>query len=329
MLVEICNPNVFNNNFHKLNLKRTPSEKQGEQTIHFFSNKKPYAKDSSDQITYLPVGITSQLIVQKLAKRSQKAFKFTTGKNKQAEKRLKLELNLIEKDYAFEDSNWLREYTNAKKSVQEVKTSSASFDRMFGKSSSDEDYPKSRMAFSHKSSFYTGSDYLRKTPSCKANQESINEFELNFVKNLKSYKSMVGFKNDRSEDQLKNFSIKKVSSFRSMADIDQNSNDQICDYDVDADDIEEDNAQECLNSNYLNEILDENKSVRRPLKSSASVREIFNKIKSLENKCNYCREQNKINFKLDDRNIRYGKPAPKNKKFRQLKALSQLESIIK
>lgn len=323
MLVEICNPNVFHNNFHKLNFKPVPSSKQGEYTIHFLSNKKPHRKDNTDQLTYLPNNIKSQLMVQKLAKISQKAFKFTTGKNKQAEKRLKLELNLIEKDYAFEDSNWLREYTSVKKSVEEVKTSSASIERAQSKNLIDEDFPRSRMAYSHKSSFHTGSGYLRKTPSCKMDQCSTDSLEKNFFKSLKSYKSMIGFKNDRSEDQLKNFSLKKISNTRSMTEIDQESNCQICD-----DEIEE-IPQESLNSNYLNEILAENKSVRRPLKSSASVREIFNKIKALENKCNYCREQNNINFKLDDRNVRYGKPAPRNKKFKQLKALSQLESIIK
>ncbi|RNA43039.1 hypothetical protein BpHYR1_042903 [Brachionus plicatilis] len=248
MLVEICNPNPV------------PSSKQGEYTIHFLSNKKPHRKENTDQITYLPNNIKSQLMVQKLAKISQKAFKFTTGKNKQAEKRLKLELNLIEKDYAFEDSNWLREYTSVKKSVEEVKTSSASIDRAQSKNLIDEDFPRSRMAYSHKSSFHTGSGYLRKTPSCKMDQCSTDSLEKNFFKSLKSYKSMIGFKNDRSEDQLKNFSLKKISNTRSMTEIDQESNCQICD-----DEIEE-IPQESLNSNYLNEILAENKSRKKAQK---------------------------------------------------------------
>lgn len=321
MLVEICNPKIFINNFHKLNLKQLPSSKQGEDTIHFVSTKNNYYNENKDKIPYLPNGITSQLMVQKLVKRSQKAFKFTNGKNKQAEKRLKLELNLIEKEYAFEDSNWLREYSNVKKSVLEVKRSSAKSGQMQSKNSIDQDCPISRLTHSHKSSFYN--DFLRKTPSCKINQHLTDSLELDFLKNLKSYKSMIGFKNDRSEKDLKNFSLKRISSNQSMIEIDQNSNYHICD------DDDEDIPQERLNSNYLDEILIENKSVRRPLKSSASTMEIFTKIKSLENKCNYCREQTKINFKLDDRNVRYGKPPAKNKKFKQLKALSQLESIIR
>lgn len=322
MLVEICNPKIFINNFHKLNFKQAPPPKQGENTIHFLSAKQQFRNQNKEEIKYLPNGITSQLVVQKFVKRSQKAFKFTNGKNKQVEKRLKLELDLIEKDYAFEDSNWLREYSNVKKSVREVKTSSAKSGRTQSKNLIDQDYPISRMAYSQKSSFYT--DCPRKTPSGKFNQHWTDSLEFDFFKNLKSYKSMVGFKNDRSESDLKSFSLKNILNNHSMVEIDQNSNYHICE-----DDDEDKIPKENLNSNYLNEILIENKSVRRPLKSSVSTMEIFSKIKSLENKCNYCREQTKINFKLDDRNIRYGKPPGKNKKFKQLKVLSQLESIIR
>ncbi|CAF1078320.1 unnamed protein product [Brachionus calyciflorus] len=327
MLVEITNPNILTNHYQKLYFKPPKEAKPyQDQTQHILSTKKNVKNSSSDNFNYLPNNISSQLIVKKLAKRSQKAFRFTDGKNKQAEKRLDLELNLLEKDYAYEDSNWLRDYTNIKKSVKEVLKFSSSYDELTSKSSKfNKNSSRPKTSYSLKSSNYAGSSFLTRSPSQKldnSNQSSI-------FQSLKSYKSMIGFKNDKSKDDLENFSFKKLHNCRAMTANTIYRETKSVSYNLSDDENDDVKNDQDLNSNLLEEILIENKSVRRPLKSKASARDIIIQIKSLENKCNFCREQNKINFKLYDRNVRYGEPAPKNKMFKQLKVLSQLESIIK
>ena len=49
-------------------------------------------------------------------------------------------------------------------------------------------------------------------------------------------------------------------------------------------------------------------------------------MKSLEAKAKYCQDQNKINFKKTDRNIRYGDDPPKNNIYRQLRIISKFDS---
>ena len=72
----------------------------------------------------------------------------------------------------------------------------------------------------------------------------------------------------------------------------------------------------------------ENKSIRRPLRRSGSSKDFFKRLQSLESKVKYCHEQNAINLKSEDRNIRYGDPLPKKKIYRQLRIISQFESFI-
>ena len=48
-----------------------------------------------------------------------------------------------------------------------------------------------------------------------------------------------------------------------------------------------------------------NKSIRRPLKRGRSAKDVLFKIKALQSKTQFCKEQNAINMNLTDRNIRY------------------------
>lgn len=80
------------------------------------------------------------------------------------------------------------------------------------------------------------------------------------------------------------------------------------------------------NSIYKSEVdyLKANKSIRRPLKKEGSAtNDLIFKIRALQTKVNYVREQNAINFKWTDRNARYGDPPPRNNIARQLRILSQ------
>jgi hypothetical protein len=58
----------------------------------------------------------------------------------------------------------------------------------------------------------------------------------------------------------------------------------------------------------------------------SSAKDFGAKVRSLEAKVKYCQDQNKINFKKSDRNIRYGDPLPKNNIYRQLRIISQFDS---
>ena len=69
------------------------------------------------------------------------------------------------------------------------------------------------------------------------------------------------------------------------------------------------------------------KSIRRPLrKGGSATNELVFKMKSLKEKVNYVKEQNLINFKKSDRNVRYGDPCPRSNIVRQLRILSQFDS---
>lgn len=56
-----------------------------------------------------------------LSKQSQKTYRIATGKNKQEEKRLALEVKILEKNADFEDTKWLRELIKLRKSLADIR----------------------------------------------------------------------------------------------------------------------------------------------------------------------------------------------------------------
>jgi hypothetical protein len=67
-----------------------------------------------------------------------------------------------------------------------------------------------------------------------------------------------------------------------------------------------------------------NKSIRRPQRREGTATgDLVFKIRSLQAKVKYVRDQNAINFKWSDRNVRYGDPPPRNNITRQLRILAQ------
>jgi hypothetical protein len=77
-----------------------------------------------------------------------------------------------------------------------------------------------------------------------------------------------------------------------------------------------------------NEYLIRVKSIRRPVKKvqSTNTDDLLFKIRSLQAKVKYVRDQNSINFVKTDRNIRYGDPPPRSNINRQMRILSQFDS---
>ena len=94
-------------------------------------------------------------------------------------------------------------------------------------------------------------------------------------------------------------------------------------------DEENENRVEEEDEAFTKTIVDDlisNKSIRRPLCNLNTSKDFINKMKSLEAKAKYCQDQNKINFKKTDRNIRYGDDPPKNNIYRQLRIISKFDS---
>ncbi len=90
--------------------------------------------------------------------------------------------------------------------------------------------------------------------------------------------------------------------------------------------MKEDTKHDDLNGIYKTEAeyLRLNKSIRRPLKREGTATgDLVFKIRSLQAKVKYVRDQNAVNFEWTDRNVRYGDPPPRNNIARQLRILAQ------
>ena len=148
---------------------------------------------------------------------------------------------------------------------------------------------------------------------------------------LKSYTSMLGPKKDRNEDQLESLCLRrmlndKLSKMQSeMGESSRSFKKKSVEF---TQVIESDDENEGVHE-LSGENLSRNKSIRRPLRRARSGREVLHKVSSLKNKADYCRRENEINFRSDDRNVRYGAEMPKKKISRQMRILSKFESILK
>ena len=149
---------------------------------------------------------------------------------------------------------------------------------------------------------------------------------------LNSYTSMLGRQNDRTREQLESVGFKdltvrssqlsKYSTWSSASASSRTNNNNKST----ATTTSNDNQASLARKVYLEFV--ENKSIRRPLKSAGSTKSIVERLDDLNNKVKYCREQNAINMKSEDRNIRYGGPLPKKQLYRQLRLLNQFENFI-
>jgi hypothetical protein len=160
---------------------------------------------------------------------------------------------------------------------------------------------------------------------------------------LRSYTSMIGPENDKKTQDLRTCGLKTVLygqfnrqnysrlTFNSEeTDSTKYSNDKITiKNDLEELDEENENRVEEEDEAFTKTIVDDlisNKSIRRPLCNLNTSKDFINKMKSLEAKAKYCQDQNKINFKKTDRNIRYGDDPPKNNIYRQLRIISKFDS---
>lgn len=352
MIVEISSQRQ--NHFNNLRLANKALKFDGEKILinekkgQLSNHKKQHNShlDLTNRLMPTLASSTSQLVMHKLGKQSQKTFRFTTGKNKQEEKRLQLTNGLLEKNYTFEDNNWLKDFIDVKKNLNDIQTSSQKYGSSSSMSTiSSKSRTRSRVSTSttfnpkeennpHSYCSVNRSSKLSNYTFCSGHSSDSNsntKCTLFPCKFIKSYKSIVGSQNDRTEDQIESYWAKRFildKSSRPATSATLKTETTLTYYDL-TDEEDENSNSENLNTNKFLDALIEYKSIRRPLRRYGSGKDIVNKMKSLENKVNFCREQNHINFSSDDRNVRYGDPAPKNKKFKQLKILSQLETIVK
>lgn len=151
---------------------------------------------------------------------------------------------------------------------------------------------------------------------------------------LKSYTSMVNETKDRKENQLRCVGFKSVINDR-LTEISRAKEPSRFRFSESAakrdikvelkDDIDIDQNKFFKSEN---DFLIKAKSIRRPLRKedSSNTDDLLFKIKSLQAKVKYVRDQNTINFVRTDRNIRYGDPPPRSNVARQMKILSQFDS---
>jgi hypothetical protein len=91
--------------------KLTKKKQQSIENIMNFINHR-YATNSSDP---------NVIKLQQLSKTTKKTFRITLGKNKQEQKRLSLMNNILEKNYNYEDNNWLRNFIETRRNLNQIK----------------------------------------------------------------------------------------------------------------------------------------------------------------------------------------------------------------
>jgi hypothetical protein len=175
--------------------------------------------------------------------------------------------------------------------------------------------------------------------SCTSNSDKNNGYINNNNNNcdyfpchsLKSYTSILNSTNDRTEKQLETvcLNVQGLSDhFQPVSllnlKLNQDPSDQM-NVESKPNKPQDQLEREVVFDNFLQE----NKSIRRALRQSGSTIGVLSKLRSLQVKAQYCREQKEKNFQFDDRNIRYGNPKPKKNISRQLKVLSQFETLVK
>lgn len=407
------------------------------------------------------------LLMYRLSKQTQKRFQFTSGQNRQEDARLHMVNNIMEKNYNFEDNNWLKDFINCKKKLKEIKVSTnlyseSTFDLANDENVSSTNNKLKQNSFSNYSSLIlpsqnadskpkssspillnkgrsktglvdsvkrsekkvkisidssqlvdkpadwslnslklrpkthnlsqtkTGksftinqidnlgvtldSSYYKKMnnsnniyatnstlyslaldnnsslinskksdsksfSSCSSNSDKNNNASNNDCSSpcnyfpchsLKSYTSILNSTNDRTEKQLETVCLNVQGSsdhFQPVSLLNLKLNRNPSDLNVanKTDKQQDPLEREVVFDNFLQD----NKSIRRALRQSGSTIGVLSKLRSLQVKAQYCREQKEQNFQFDDRNIRYGNPKPKKNISRQLKVLSQFETLVK
>ena len=347
--------------------------------------------------------------LQQLSKTTKKTFRITLGKNQQEIKRLDLLNNILEKNYNYEDNNWLRNFIETRRDLNQIKkdvTPKYSYvkeddknmskkeeenhDKVDSRSSStlslssvcssesssstsdpnqttgrrifrlnpeqNKHFKSSIDEYNHKKRDHelniskldqyneTSTEYMHLTSTpyesfliSKYNLNSTNQTRAQTCpfpfSNIRSYTSMVGAYNDKSSNDLKRFRLKSSLEARSLSTVldkkpktsINNKNETKSIKNKTQIDLTPINL-DLFDANYD---LIKNKSIRRPKKSIASTFEILNKLKTLNTNVKNCKDQQKVNFKFSDRNIRYGEEikSDKTKHLRQLKIVSRFEAL--
>lgn len=261
---------------------------------------------------------TGKTIMNRLFKQSNKVYRHSTNKNKQEERRLDFEQTMLEKNYAHEDAVWLREFVKVNDRLQDIRLKSST-------STTRTNCPTRATT-----TMTTNDDF---SDDCEdyyslfsdTDGSSIRTVNGQSLLSIKSYTSMIGSSNDRTKEQLETYRLKHVPYIGSA----NRSNIATSLFKRESHGRSEDQLSELVSNRDDGESLTEMKSIRRPLRNASSARDIVNKLKSLENKVNYYRTQNRANNRIDDRNVRYGGPLPRREIYRQLRILSKFDNVVK
>ena len=302
--------------------------------------------------------------MQRLNQNSEKRHTFTRGKNRQEERALKVVHGILEKNFLSKNSLWLKEFIEVNKTLNEIKSNtnlmSDEFTEASFTSNSTRTYNGTRKTSMATLAFYNDSEKYssvsktsKKSIRFNRNELDSSSFRSNRTKSsrytiarfediseinvspekpvesnpknshnkmlfdcsifpcvtLKSYTSMIGEHKDRTKEQLECVAFKSVLNDRPQSTVSKVR------------------YQNFKSTTADNEFLFRTKSIRRPLKKGGSAtNDLLFKIKSLQTKVNYCQEQNAINFKSSDRNVRYGAPQPRSNIQKQMRILSQFDS---
>lgn len=315
MIVEISNQKeTYLSNLGLLNHKKQSTK----NSIRLISN--------NDSFKFNVNGLSEETTnrhkkqMNRLSKQTIKANRISTGKNRQEEKRLKLETSILDKNYCYEDSQWLRDFINTKKILQEINISS--------RSSRD----SVSVSLSPLSTRFNSSRSPKRQQSLNVSEVYCSSVvdDAQFRPRIKSYTSLLGPDSDLNERELQNFSLKlgsidQSSCLSSRAQTARETSRFFLE-------PIESNKKECEEITGFNDVNDssiEIKSIRRPLRRTGSANDVLCKLKSLQSKVDFCKGQNEIDFVKYDRNVRYGDPLPRSKLYRQLRILAKVEEIIR
>ena len=384
-----------------------------KNNTHTDNKNSPTGKLNHD---FFPDRKSDAAMLQRLKTQSQKKERFTAGRNRQEDIRLQVINNVLEKDYVYEDSNWLKDFIELKKSLNQIQHNSNLYaDNTFNNIDNFETVKrkkrrplKIKSQNGHKNKLNQENDIDIKwnispyrefessslikpnspKPTIITKFDEISEIKLgndpflgksttNFLKSvlndnsddstesdtitvcksdyksiksntrsihshhndsnqktsllpctiLKSYTSMVGFMNDKTKEELEMVNLANSIPIKSrlLSTRPGTTYTQFTRKSTKRDDEEDEQEEQCFSKTLVDNLI-ANKSIRRPLKQANSAKDLIFKLRALQSKVQYCKDQNDVNLKSDDRNIRYGAPIPRKNINRQLKIISQLET---
>lgn len=185
--------------------------------------------------------------------------------------------------------------------------------RLLDKNYSNEDYNWLHEFFATKAKLKEiETSSSRKSSSTYSTRTRLNSYgpsrfrasQSDMVDKIRSYTSLVGPENDLNKDEI----TEKLVRVRSKSKCWKDENDE-CNEEV---------------GNY-----DRFKSIRRPLLSTGSARDVQARIRGLQTRVDFCRAQSENAFRKHDRHVRYGEPLPKVKIYRQLRIMTKMEEFIR